>query len=120
MFVGLLLLAVLASRSRAEELVSVAVAAGVSASALGLLPPNLALLSGALAGATAAAAARLSRPRGAMNGSVVTAILLGAAVTVCARTLPILLLSRRPLPRPAVLWFGFVPSASWRRSSPST
>ncbi|WP_207178779.1 AzlD domain-containing protein [Methylobacterium indicum] len=40
-----------------------------------------------------------------------TAILLGAAVTVCARTLPILLLSRRPLPRPAVLWFGFVPSA---------
>ncbi|MBK3396527.1 MULTISPECIES: AzlD domain-containing protein [Methylobacterium] len=46
-----------------------------------------------------------------MNGTLVTAILLGAAVTLCARAGPILLLSRRPLPRVVVLWLGFVPSA---------
>lgn len=61
MFVGLLLLTVLASRSRASDLVCVAVAASAAAAALAILPPNVALLVGAVAGATAATAATATR-----------------------------------------------------------
>lgn len=61
MFVGLLLLTVLASRSRASDLVCVAVAASVAAATLAILPPNVALLVGAVAGATSATAATATR-----------------------------------------------------------
>ncbi|KMO34677.1 hypothetical protein VQ03_23075 [Methylobacterium tarhaniae] len=46
-----------------------------------------------------------------MQNSVISAVALGAAITVCARALPIVLLSQIRLPKMAMLWLSFVPSS---------
>lgn len=46
-----------------------------------------------------------------MPGPVTSAVILCAAITVCARVLPILVLSQIRLPRSVVLWLSFVPAS---------